>query len=1415
MTGYQSSLWTAGLLLLVGAAVSPAAAQECFGSDSPVVCTDKDDYDPFETVTVHGEGFGGVEILSVLVTAPDGSTLSGDGLGSPGPDLVTSDATGSFVFHYRLAGTLPDGRPYRGQEGHDYRLTVMDASGAILAGVTFSDSVGLTQSCALTASGGAKCWGSNSFGQLGDGTTTHRETAVDVVGLTSGAAQIGLGSWHACALTSSGGAKCWGMNMWGQIGDGTHVARATPVDVPALTSRVLQIGAGDGHSCALTKRGGVKCWGQNDRGQLGDGTNTDRSSPVDVIGLTSGVVQISVGSGHTCALTTAGGVKCWGQNIWGQLGVLDPSYSDRSTPVDVIGLGGGVAEVAAGTAQTCALTTAGDVKCWGRSTFGNLGDGTFINRPNSTPVDVIGLTGGAVEISAGSNHVCAIAMGGGVKCWGYNKYGQLGDGTNADRATPVDVVGLDSGVTHISAGAWHTCALTASGGMKCWGENRDGKLGDGTVIDRNTPVDVSGLTHGVAALPDGIPISGPYDVLVLMLGLEGSQDSDFGVDQSYVYDKMLSLADEIYSYSYGKVLLGADLAEPFSVSSPVEIPCDGSVQDRRALEDYAIHRADVSGIDLASYEHVMVLTGGSLSPACYRPNSGSVRPVVYSGGTVTLGITNVKPPPMDTDSHELLHGYGTFLTSHVEGLSCLPGAAYKPSTQAAIINPNCERNLELPPMDVMGDGSILVANDPHRNVCSVYKTLWNWIPPGNVLPVEASGTFDLYPQDVDVLLPDRIYALRLPVEGPWAPDHEYEYFLEYRKNAQGGLLPPWHPRPGVYLYLSERRTLQASYEPKAWILKTQEDPSTRGSITPLSQMDATVVDSALVVEVLDVNDAYARVAVHVCTDCDADGARNDADNCPLTPNAGQVDTDGDSLGDDCDAFPDDPTNGADGDRDGTPDATDNCPATPNPDQADIDGDGEGDVCDGCPTDATVGCTTDTAVSTTALASDSTFLRIVPTPGEMVEVFTRPGTFSQDSTLTVVDTTESDFGLITADGTFLGRQYAVLVGGNVAGDTPLNCPPGGDVRFEFSYPTAISPGVYENVGGSWLVATAPGQATGTQDALYGSHYSCSNATGYASGCDSANPVSCCPSGDGPFTYFVFATVCHFSDWAWAYDLGPDLEPPVIGCPEDVVTPAAPGQCEAVATYGAPEVSDDRPGATAACFPETGSTFPRGVTAVACTATDAAANLASCTFHVAVEDTEAPAISCPADVALACDATVYPEATAADNCGGVSVVCDGPGASALPAGTTSMGCTAVDDAGNGTGCSYSVTKDPVAFTGFLPPIGGADATGGSFDSPLKTFKRKRTIPVKFLIACAGLPTLTGVHTLTAVQWSDPTTSEPPIDAVANDGETTGNQFRLDDGGEWHFNLSAKGLSPGVWQLTAHLADGSSHTAWIRLE
>jgi alpha-tubulin suppressor-like RCC1 family protein len=354
-------------------------------------------------------------------------------------------------------------------------------------------SVGVTHVCALTPGGGAKCWGGNNAGQLGMGSLTNLANgSADVVGLATDVVSISSGSEHSCALTGAGAVKCWGNKL---DGDGNLVPATisrAPVDVPGLTGRMAAVSTGSQHACVLTAEGAVQCWGHNEFGQLGDGTTTQRTTPAGVVGLDRGVLAVSAGGANTCALLADGAVKCWGLNDRGQLG--DGTTINRLAPVTVTGLAGEVVAVSAGGSNTCALTRAGGVKCWGENTSGQLGNGqqTVGNGGliSATPVDVSGLGSGVSAVSAGGQHACALTTAGGVMCWGFNGNGALGNGTLANSPVPVGVIGLASGVTQVSAGVHASCAIAVGGSFKCWGANFNGMLGDGTLDFRTTPVNV-------------------------------------------------------------------------------------------------------------------------------------------------------------------------------------------------------------------------------------------------------------------------------------------------------------------------------------------------------------------------------------------------------------------------------------------------------------------------------------------------------------------------------------------------------------------------------------------------------------------------------------------------------------------------------------------------------------------------------------------------------------------------------------------------------------------------------------------------------------------------------------------------------------------------------------------------------------
>ena len=409
--------------------------------------------------------------------------------------------------------------------------------------------------CARSSDGAALCWGRNNIGQLGDGTLVQRLMPVGVSGLSAGVAALVAGGHHTCAQTGSSSLKCWGYNATGQLGNGTLVNASVPVDVISLAAPVGEIAAGAYHTCArsgggnrvrcwgdalygriavgntlagtpdystqpvtisglpaparqLTMRtatgcavttfGSASCWGRNNLRQLGAGTAIDHAGPRYVFGLQSGVGDIAIGDGHGCAVRTDGAVWCWGDNTYGQIG--DQTTIPRDVAVQTVGITNAV-QVATGLNFSCVRTATGAVWCWGQNADGQLGDGTTLNR--TQPVAAVGLGSGVIDLALGDRHACAVRSDGGVRCWGYNNGGQLGDASVVSRSVPTPINDGFASYVAISAGTVHTCALTTTGQAKCWGGNTYGQLGDGSTITRATPAGVATLSSGVLQIAAG------------------------------------------------------------------------------------------------------------------------------------------------------------------------------------------------------------------------------------------------------------------------------------------------------------------------------------------------------------------------------------------------------------------------------------------------------------------------------------------------------------------------------------------------------------------------------------------------------------------------------------------------------------------------------------------------------------------------------------------------------------------------------------------------------------------------------------------------------------------------------------------------------------------------------------------------
>jgi alpha-tubulin suppressor-like RCC1 family protein len=366
----------------------------------------------------------------------------------------------------------------------------------------------LKHTCGVKNDATVWCWGSNQYGELGDGVAHMlcgaadcSPTPVAVAGQV-GVAGVSAG-WHfSCSGFLDGTAWCWGRNTYGQLGDGGTTGVATPVRVLGI-SDVQNISAGGYHACVRTSVQTVWCWGLNRYGQLGDGGTHQTCggfdcSPTAVhVSTLVNAASVAAGGVHTCALKSDGMVWCWGANYYGQLGDGQSHQTCEGSdcsPTPVMAGVFDVASISSGLEHSCAVKSDGRVFCWGSNSAGQLGDGGTHQDCNSvdcspTPVQVSGLTD-VVSVAAGHYHTCAVKSDGTAWCWGSNAGGRLGDGSFSDHPTPVQVSGL-GGVQAISAGVTHGCALTNDGAAWCWGANLDGSLGDGGVYaESRVPVSV-------------------------------------------------------------------------------------------------------------------------------------------------------------------------------------------------------------------------------------------------------------------------------------------------------------------------------------------------------------------------------------------------------------------------------------------------------------------------------------------------------------------------------------------------------------------------------------------------------------------------------------------------------------------------------------------------------------------------------------------------------------------------------------------------------------------------------------------------------------------------------------------------------------------------------------------------------------
>lgn len=340
------------------------------------------------------------------------------------------------------------------------RWRVLAVASAVLIGALVvsgwsawqTSAAGTSFACAVTASGGVKCWGSNRVGQLGDGTTLSRPFAVSVLGLEDSVSTVTVGSHHACALTAAGRVFCWGGNDYGQLGDGTTISRDRPVEVMSLGTGVLSVAAADQHTCAVTDEGRVMCWGANDSGQLMRSPAEPSTVPIEVkVRDAKGkrlqhAVSVAAGGQHSCALFQSGAVQCWGRNT-------------------ILTGANGATAIAAGATHSCALGKSGEASCWGENGFGQLGQSYSGDSRVPVPVGPLGGDTPFVSITASGYYTCATAAAGSIACWGLNDMSPKT--TNDGRAQWLPELG--DGVRQVVINGDYACAVRSDWTVACWG----------------------------------------------------------------------------------------------------------------------------------------------------------------------------------------------------------------------------------------------------------------------------------------------------------------------------------------------------------------------------------------------------------------------------------------------------------------------------------------------------------------------------------------------------------------------------------------------------------------------------------------------------------------------------------------------------------------------------------------------------------------------------------------------------------------------------------------------------------------------------------------------------------------------------------------------------------------------------------
>jgi alpha-tubulin suppressor-like RCC1 family protein len=429
---------------------------------------------------VGGTSGGGGKTRSVGGTV---TGLQGTGLvlqNNGGNDLPIS-TDGSFTFHEAFA----DGSSYavtvKTQPSGTNRICTVKNGAGKLAGADVTDvevscvepadtdwakvSAGFDYSCAIKTNGSLFCWGDNSYGQLGDNSTTESQAPVQESSASTDWTRVSAGKDYACGVKTNGKLFCWGYNHYGQLGNDSTEESYVLVQENTAATDWASVSAGRDHTCAVKTNGTLFCWGNNYYGQLGNDSTEESRVPVQESAAATDWVNVSVGGGHTCAVKTNGTLFCWGENFYGILGNNSTDHSP--VPVQESTATTDWANVSASDSYTCAIKTNGKIYCWGRNYFGGLGNNPTADSP--VPVQESTAATDWANVSAGGGHTCAVKTNGTLSCWGNNESGQLGNNSFHSRGEPVQESTAVKDWANVSAGYYHTCAVKTNGTLFCWG----------------------------------------------------------------------------------------------------------------------------------------------------------------------------------------------------------------------------------------------------------------------------------------------------------------------------------------------------------------------------------------------------------------------------------------------------------------------------------------------------------------------------------------------------------------------------------------------------------------------------------------------------------------------------------------------------------------------------------------------------------------------------------------------------------------------------------------------------------------------------------------------------------------------------------------------------------------------------------